>query len=490
MANGKAQIGLFVVLAVALAAIGWAIFHPRLAVTLPEPRLGGELSQSIDIDFYIDGSGSMRNFLPADAKIRRSGYYLLDFLTACEGTLREPPARGGWGDPRVRFWKFGGSVAPLPDQGDLSLLARHPEGYKDGKKTLPGFVEERTSIQVPIDHNASPPGRSGLKMIVTDLYQSNGAIEQPAIELAERYLKDSGAVAIYGVRNRYSGPVEDLPGLHGASLPDAADSMPFYIIIAGDRAADVYHAEEVLMTGSTGTALKQAFADKRAFFMYFSKDPGWRSHAQPQVNWRVGNGKEKSGAGELREHYHGSLALLSLREGKVGLTFSRQQPEAPADYEPTPVAKGVIVRALAEAAGPKGQKQSAEHSENESAEKAAKAQLCEAGLSVCVTIDRSRLHRGGEYLFHFEALAEAPSDTLDPDGPTIRNWSIDSGHVAEMAAGDRKFPPLPGLSEQHPGRTPNLSQFLKALQGRMFLIHNVVADPVRVATYDLYVEAK
>jgi hypothetical protein len=274
MGKGSPAVPILLVLVVAVGGLlAWIILHPRhSSIELLPPT--GKLSPEVHIDVYVDGSGSMKNFLNGGAVANT----YKDVLENCEFALTSGTSQGGWDPARrnVQFWKFGPEAGPVLLKGEspLRTLAEDPNQYD----------APDTPIETAV--NANPPGQTAgtkeLEIIITDLYQSEGKPEKVGLALEDQFLKkgDEGAVAIYGVRNPYKGSVDkhDLSPVGHGKLLDAATSMPFYIVIAGENAADVRHAQELLTGGQFGSPLRQAERDGRLFAVYLSRNAGTYSH--------------------------------------------------------------------------------------------------------------------------------------------------------------------------------------------------------------------
>ena len=474
MGNAKPLVGIFLILALILAGAVALAFHRSTGTAYFEPVPDeGRLSPALNVDVYVDGSGSMQNLLAGHGE-----NYLHEFLTHCESVLRNPPTRNGWDPMAISYQKFGAKLTPLREVGALSHLANSP---KD-------FNEPRTPIEMAARDNPHGNPNSGssqrtseIKIIVTDLYQSDQANEKPAIALTERFLtQPSGAVAVLGIRNPYSGPVEDLPGLHGRSLANAADSMPFYIIIAGDKAADVREIERLLIAE---TGMQGAFASKHAFAAFFSKDPGEFHQDLPTFNWTPfgPHGKRAVGLPEPSDQDH--IESLTLRKGVVQVRWAGSPLDVP-PYE-IPAGQQPELRITPLVSTKKGEAKPASGLVTKA------ASPCDWPKSVCTEIDWSKLKTGRPYLFRFDIVEDAPSDNFRQDSPTMQPWDIEAADVEMIAgSGSKKFPPRPGVAGAHPGMTPNLSQFLSALQGQTFHEKNGDTDVVRGATYFLYVEGR
>ncbi len=463
MSNGKSQSGIFIVFGVlALAAIAMILLRrqaPLPAISLPKDE-AAHLSDSVAIRVYLDGSGSIKHFLQADAT-GDSHNYLRELLDKCETTLRNAPGEsslngsghaGGWKDKTVSFWRFGnGNLKKISDGGGLQAMSRD----------LSQFNESKTLIETPIA-DSPPQGdnpKPEVKVIITDLYQTGGLLERPADALAAKYLQgDTAAVGILAVRNPFSGGVEDLPGMApGQTLPDAADSMPFYVIVAGP-AADVRHTLTVL---ENGTGLNEALAKHRAAEFYFSRAPSGQPHGLPVI---VGDRQTQYSSLAADPHSR-DVARVKLSQG--ALQFTWKDTARPADEVPVGGSDALV-----------GKVSSVDRhgTPHEDADAALAVTACVPPAPLCARVDRGRLTKGVTYAVELDRMESTPADTLSPESPFMKPWNIEQPEAERIARGGKSFPMKAGL-------TPDLSKFLMALQGQMF------HAPVRLATYYLYVQA-
>src|SRR5271155_539549 len=160
MGKGSAAVVFVLLLLVVAGLIIWIWFHRPLSSVDLKPTTG-TLSPSVHIDVYVDGSGSMRNFL--NGGVVHNTYK--DVLENCEFALKSGTSKGGW-DPdktSVDFWKFGPKEGPTALKGDspLRVLAEDPGQYD----------APDTPIETAV--NANPPeksqGANELEIIITDL---------------------------------------------------------------------------------------------------------------------------------------------------------------------------------------------------------------------------------------------------------------------------------------------------------------------------------
>lgn len=437
---------------------------PAAVPPLPAPRDDApQLSNALDINVYLDGSGSIKHFLqsaPGGSDPVQTNYFK-DLLDKAESSLTNPPGNGHWRDVHLNFYRFGSGRAPTPlaRNGGLQQMSVDPSLFTEGNTLIETPIQTASATS----RNDTGEPRPELKIIITDLYQSNGQLEKPADALADKYLRgDSDAVGVLAVRNRFTGPVEDLPGTpRGKTLPDAADTMPFYVIAAGP-AADVHHALEVL---EKGTGLDAALNKGLATTFFFTRAP--RAITHPDYRFTDGTRSLMSG------NYKGQhIPLVQLTSGKLKLNWSD-----PFDAQNRAVPLGEeSLEFKVSVASPGGV-------ETEDPAAAESAQPC-PGTLLCATIDRAKLGKGKTYVFRIDRVALQPADTLQPDSSALHAWNIEIPQAEQISASPNpQFPAVQGLRDLHPGMTPDLSKFLKALQGAMF------HDKVRLTSYYLYVQA-
>ena len=423
-----------------------------------------QLSDALDINVYLDGSGSIKHFLqstPGGPDAVQPNYFR-DLLDKGETTLHNAPGNGHWKDVSLNFYRFGSGRTPtlLAPNGGLQQMSADPSRFNEGNTLIETPIQATSPAS---SRNSTGEPRPELKIIITDLYQSNGQLERPADALADKYLGgDADAVGVLAVRNRFTGAVEDLPGTpRGKTLPNAADTMPFYVIAAGP-AADVRHALEVL---EKGTGLDGALARGLATTFFFTRAS--RAIAHPEFKLR------DASYSTVSSNFRGQhIPLLQLSSGKLKATWTD-----PFDTENHTVPLGeedLEFKAFAAASN-------GSLTEDPVASEA--AQPC-PGILLCATIDRAKLTQGRTYVFRINRVAPRPADTLQPNSAAVRLWNIEMQQAEQISASPNpQFPAVQGLRDQHPGMTPDLSKFLKALQGRMF------RDTVKLTSYYLYVQA-
>jgi hypothetical protein len=532
-----------VVLLFILAGAGLLLYESRMqrgqAVEVGPST--GQLSENIDIDIYLDGSGSMKHFLTPEAKVNT----FREFLRNCEFALTAGTSQGGWQKRSIRFWKFGPKIPERLDkngtgnEGTLREAAESP-GWFNAPDTPIGdaFLYEPPP---------SAPNTGRLRIAITDLYQSDGKLEIPAAAIGRKYLSGhDGAVAIYGVRNPYQGGVDDLPGYPGKALPDAATSMPFYIIIAGENAADVRHAQDLLTSGEYGAPLHLAANEGRLFATYFSKDAGtfnagavtYDPHVfrdggdsmlhfstDPMLRPRPGEeGAAEAIPGHRRSfsakvlHFEPDHALgiseivlahRALKQNRLGVSWAQPQAGSEDAIRQTEGAEAVAarewkVRALYCEVKKAGEVCSAPMHDDEAAQGFSfcsptpdipRSSQCVArgNPALAVMVDRQSLKGGRQYLIEFDQTGSAPAGNFDAGSKLMRKWNMRPDEVYDLVnRGDRKFSADASVApDGHPGKTPNLAQFLSALSGFVTSSKDVSPDSgVRLKTFYLYVNAR
>lgn len=535
-----------VVLLALTGVMAWKTRSPHQYVQPPPTT--GQLSPVIVIDVYIDVSGSMRHFLTSDQRPNT----FREILRNCEFALKSGVNQGGWDQEKraVRFWKFGPSGGPQRiDKGDAGS-----EGALRGLADDPGqFSAPDTPIESAV--NATPPAgmehASRLMILITDLYQSDGKLERPAMALGRRFLAgDHGAVAVYGIRNPYQGAVGDLPGQGTVKLPDAATSMPFYILIAGEVAADVRHAQDLLTAGEYGAPLRRAKEQNRLFAAYFSKETGrfasepvlYDAHAGPAhkgdtfpsvsalpmqaaADAKEGMaqpmpGLEKKLSARVTSFVpRNEVGIASmdleqrpLKSSLAGVSWARRLPvkDGPiwqtADDYAAPERRWRIAALYCEAAkngtakacpGPPLTDKRAVKGIHICAPAAGPQAACstQGDAALSALIDRSYLTKGKKYLIQFDEIYDATgqSSRFSESSALMRRWNLNTDEVHDLLARpDRAFASDRDVAaDAHPGKTPNVAQLLTALQGFVMSSGSGTnKNEVILNTYFLYVNAR
>ena len=534
MAESKSQGILVLVAVLVMAGLGGAIFYLVRHQYAPFPPVPPDAKSQaaaagapIDINVYVDGSESMWHLQNAG----QGSNYLSNFLNNFRTTL--DPLTGG---KPPHSWKFGkfdkgrgkdapASVLPLDD---VRQLVNAPKGV---------FSASKTPIEVAVDDEPKPEDPGALRIIITDLYQTDYDTAKFQGPLGEKYLADDAhAVEIFAIRNPFDGEVEDLPGLGDRALTKAADTMPFYVIVAG-RTPDVLRVREAFLN-TAGDGIADAMKEHRAIEMLFTRNSGEVSQTAPIIEvpsrrkpgdnapddtWERKTNDAKASfvmvstkrADEQRE-----FTLVTLRqsgkfrvkwclppiESNPGHVETTGRPETSGDCQPSGEAAqrggksnlSLEVHAFLEqkidAAPAKGQKHkpaSFESTEVQLPRGAVTPASCGGDSAFrCAVIDNTRLQQKGRYLFRFDVIATRPElgareSFFEPGTPLMRQWNITTSEAVSMSRNPAaKFPAVEGVAGQNPGMTPQLAAFLQALQATVF------NSPVHIVSYYLYVEAK
>lgn len=193
---------------------------------LPSEEVTGRypgLSDKLDVDIYLDATRSMKGFIEAGA----SSYYVQTLQ------LLERAAGKGWDKVGVKHYKFGDHIDEI--KGRAYLEASKPGFYSDPRHS------KRTFIEKVIDR-ADP---ENLTIIVTDLFQNDADVNLLTRKLKEKYLAQSYAAGILGIKSQFDGVVYDV-GIKNYSFPYASGATeqarfrPFYALMLGKH-ADIEH---------------------------------------------------------------------------------------------------------------------------------------------------------------------------------------------------------------------------------------------------------
>jgi hypothetical protein len=551
MAGRKSAWPFFLIFLILLGIGGLILFGPHRRPKSLEPLpTTGQLSQSVVIDVYVDTSGSMKHFQTNDGRPNT----FRELLQNLEFALKSGASQGGW-DPdhrQVRFWKFGPKEGPIRldkgkpgDEGSLRALAEDPSQ----------FNAPDTPIESAVNAEPEASGTPRLHILITDLYQSDGKLERPAMALVRQFLSgEHGAVAVYGVRNPYQGNVGDIPGQGQTPLPNAATSMPFYVIVSGDNAADVRHTQELLTAGEYGAPLRRANSEGRLFAAFFSKETG--EYSRQMVLYDVHVSKSRKG---LPRHFSAipnpapkpGQERMSQPEREMERKFSAQVPSFEADHREGIASLDLRKRVfkddlvgvswIAMPPAPDGPifqtpdvvpvtgaqwKVRALYCEvpKETGGETCKGNLqvdrkaSEKGIQVCgespdpghalmchatgnpalaIVIDRKYLTNGRKYLLEISQVVDAAgqSANLAADSNLMLRWNMNSDEVQALLGqreGQRMFPTNRAIApDAHPGKTPNLSLLLSALLDRVLSSGRDSGETeITLKTYFLYLNAR
>ncbi len=448
--NGRRS-GFYLALCVSaafLVSTGCRGCHRPERVALPDPddfqKNQVSKSSSIEINFYLDTTQSMRGYL-GQPEGRKN--YFNEILDKATGILKE-----GWTDARVHFWGFG---KEKPEPIDLRSFLGKPGAFT-GTNT---YIEKAIQHEPPVPQQTPQAPLPRLKIILTDLFQEGNDLDHLAVFLSD-YLRDaSRAVGIIGLRNPFDGDIADLPG--NQSLPKgAADTLPFYVMVAGPVAdVNLALAELTRRLDLGGLPKDQKFA------LVF---------AQRQVT-------------KLTQ----PLDLHPARLEKPGYTLEDNRVPGSAELG-IPYLAGVKGDLRLRAAnfpspalsrigshirvGSQPDKKAFVWSNNAwtAAPQPASALSVDSAKGA-VSVDHSKLMKGSIYLFEIDFAAE-PGDFSD-----LSPWYLELNDVPRIIR-NRAFDQHQGGSR--PGKTPNLRHFLQTISSKMF------QSPIPLARYYFYVQAQ
>ncbi|WP_263384335.1 hypothetical protein [Granulicella arctica] len=475
MSNERGQSGVVIVLGgivLLIAGLVYVLTHKTQAVPpIPNPDPDPpKASDSTTINFYLDGSGSIKHFLTTtvDADGHPLKNYMKELLDKAGTTLSNPPSEVGW-KGKVNFLKFGTKIDPIPDN-DPHTMSLHPEDFNAGN----------TSIEVPIldqRQGEEVERNPEVKIIVTDLYENGGRIEFPAKALASNYLSSEkdpngrNAVDILAVRNPFDGQVQDLPGsAKGAVIRNAANTMPFYVIVAGPT-ADVRHVMSVLLSG---TGLADAKKNDSATEFLFTRTP--LPHRTDEM--KLGGSGHFSG-GDFPGR---KIPLISLQSGTMEMRWDNSvKPSEGAvnlygRQDNQQLRTTVLMPPVNTPGGSSDSPAWVELPDGSNA-----IDDCTPADLLCKSIDRSKLPKEPRtYILRFDRVVKERTTALDPDSPDLHKWNIEEADAEVIShTPPNKNPHFENMR----GLTPDLSKFLNALEGQMF------RSPVPVTSYYVYLQA-
>ena len=173
----------------------------------PAPR-----TDSARVNLYVDATVSMGGYVA----VPNSRY--ADFLDGLESA-----AQTTWRHADVHFFRFGAQTQEVTRPNFLAAKA-------------PGFYTEKiTDIDRAVDCGPA----NEVRVIVTDLFQSEGDINAIVARIKDRCFQRGRAVAVLGVPSQFRGKVYDarVPAFPYASTANPASFRPFYALLLGDPGA-------------------------------------------------------------------------------------------------------------------------------------------------------------------------------------------------------------------------------------------------------------
>ena len=169
-------------------------------------------TDSARVDLYVDATVSMGGYV-ADP----NGRYP-QFLEGLESA-----AQTTWRRADVHFFRFGEQAQQLSRPAFLGAKA-------------PGFYTEKIT---GIDQVVDCGGPSDVRVVVTDLFQSEGDVNAIVGRVKDRCFQRGRAVAVLGVPSQFRGKVYDakVPAYAYASTASPASFRPFYALLLGAPSA-------------------------------------------------------------------------------------------------------------------------------------------------------------------------------------------------------------------------------------------------------------
>ena len=432
--------------------------HAAHTETLPPEDLDigvASAGKAPDIDVYIDASTPLRGFLAEPPQGVRN--YFVDIIDQFDGILHG--ARGS----RIQYWSFG-QGKPRPVKSVRAFL------------NSAFYSESETQIDEAIRHKPEGPKTgAGVKIIVTDLFQSDNDVSTLANLLNDEFIQNPArAVAIMGIRNPFSGPIADLPG----NLPrGAAESLPFYILVMGPIEDVSWCVQEI--RDRTGLLKTQ---DRLLTLLFSRTQVSHLDQKLVSVPFNVskpGYTLEPSrvkGASDRGIPY-----FISRHDFKVRPTnFPHADLLIPGPQIALPAAgRDDLIKVTGwrflPPANPRNSKKEDSKTENKEESKEA-AQAVTVDLSSgTVSVLRQRLVPQSAYLFRIDALA-GKTDFADL-GP----WDLEIGERSRIL---RNGAFDAGPDGRRAGKTPNLRHFLRTLSSRMF------QSEIPLAHYYFFVQAE
>jgi hypothetical protein len=174
-------------------------------------------SSSLAVDLFLDGTASMSGYVSAADS--RYG----EFVRSLESSVRT-----GWRRADIRFYKFGSRVRPLRrDEVFPAVLGS-------------AFFSERGMYEkTHIDSVVARTSRDRVSVVVTDLFQDQGDVNELVMHIQERVFSRGVEVAVLGVRSPFDGRVFDAgvePYSYRSTPGQPATYRPFYALFFGDGA--------------------------------------------------------------------------------------------------------------------------------------------------------------------------------------------------------------------------------------------------------------
>jgi hypothetical protein len=429
----------------------WPVHHTWK--TEPQP------SDSINVNLFLDASGSMRGFLAHGPDNR--------YLPVLE-QLASVASTGGWNKAVVKWWKFGAHVTEVPAQDHLVMESRD-------------FYSENTTR---IDEVFAASSPKDLTVVVTDLFQSRADVELLSGRLIDRYLAGmrqagaggpapiSAAVAVLGIQTRFQGRVSELGDEAGRERSVSHDgTLPYYILILGpladvtrflQRLDDRFH--DLLQHN-----LLVLFTERPVHQLASSATPGpKRVGFSVEKNLMPGSNGGDERIIQLQVPSMGSKklpeagvieVLLDCNLLHTGLDLNETALRAVVKAE-TPTADGTFQEdsQLAQALNVQSITLEGKPADMQAWPSPDAGRRSTPHLRVAFELRRDLLRTGHDYRFEVRIF---PADNAYRLPPSIQAWSLASTEVDQIVAQN-------GFTPKGAGRTLNLAVFLENLRDATF----------------------
>ena len=190
------------------------------------------LSQSLKVDVFLDGTVSMKGFIVPGTATRYQRTL----------PLLENSVERGWPDRQIAFYKFGTTVAELPER---EYLKAQQTGFYAGN------VLSRDTLIQNVIQQAAP---DKLTVVVTDLFQKDVDVNLLTNQIKEKYIKQGLAVGVLGIKSEFGGRIYDVgPNNYAFDYrsddSNAATFRPFYVLAFGGHADVNRYFDEMFKGG-------------------------------------------------------------------------------------------------------------------------------------------------------------------------------------------------------------------------------------------------
>jgi len=168
-------------------------------------------ADQINIDVYVDATTSMEGFA-----VNNSSKYS-QFLDQIEAV-----SQSAWKKADIKFFKFGKTIKPIDRTQFLQA------------KNELSFYRERGVFETTyIDSVIKSTDSKRLSVVITDLFQSEGDVNNMVNKIKEKCFANNMVVGILGIKTDFKGTIYDVPGLPPYSLQST--ERPFYAIAFGNN---------------------------------------------------------------------------------------------------------------------------------------------------------------------------------------------------------------------------------------------------------------